>query len=292
MAYEQLGFTAGQLVTAQQLSHMDNGIKKAQNVKNLLDNSDFTNPVNQRGNTSITTNWAYIIDRWLSPAVSSATPISISADGVTLHNATGTSTMSLRQHIANVPNGTYTAAALINGLISLRVFTLTDGTIAYGAYVNHSGSQIYIDFSNSTLRVHLQAFAGNAITCEWAALYKGEYTVETLPDYVPKGYGTELYECKRYFQKVTSQGKFFGDTAGYAGYVYVPYEQEMRAIPTLSVTANGSLIGEQAQGLTISSTPVAVNSSTTGMTVQVPSSVESYVLCVWSEPSFTLNADL
>lgn len=292
MSYTKQTHVAGQKLTAAQLNYMENGIVAAQNAYNLLDNSDFRNPVNQRGNTSVTTNWAYIIDRWLTPAASSATPISISANGVTLYNTNGTSTMSLRQHIENVPNGTYTAAAFIDGYVCLRVFTLTDGTITHGASVNQSQGQIYIDFNSSMLRVHLQAFAGYAITCEWAALYKGTYTVETLPAYMSKGYGAELYECKRYFQKVTSQGKFFGDTAGNAGYVYVPYEQEMRAIPTLSVTANGSLIGEQAQGLTISSTPVAVNSSTTGMTVQVPNSSNTYILCVWSEPSFTLNADL
>ena len=267
MSYTKQTHIAGQKLTAAQLNHMENGIMAAQNTYNLLDNSNFLNPVNQRGASSVTANWGYIIDRWVTPAASATTPISVSTDGVTLHNASGTSTMSLRQHIANVPNGTYTAAACINDYVSLRTFTLTNGTITYGTYVNHSGSQIYIDFNSSALRFHLQAFAGYNITCKWAALYEGEYTVETLPAYAPKGYSAELVECKRYFQKVTSQGKFFGDTSGYAGYVYVPYEQEMRAIPTLSVTANGFLIGEQARGLTISSTPVAVNSSTTGMTV-------------------------
>ena len=34
-------------------------------LNNLLDNSDFTNPVNQRGGTSGTvTAWTYFIDRW------------------------------------------------------------------------------------------------------------------------------------------------------------------------------------------------------------------------------------
>ena len=42
--------------------------------------------------------------------------------------------------------------------------------------------------------------AGDSIEVEWAALYEGEYTVETLPEYQPKGYGAELLECQRYYQ--------------------------------------------------------------------------------------------
>jgi hypothetical protein len=34
------------------------------------------------------------------------------------------------------------------------------------------------------------------------ALYEGEYTIETLPPYIPKGYAAELAECQRYFQLI------------------------------------------------------------------------------------------
>ena len=35
-------------------------------VYNLLDNSDFVHPINQRGETSKQASWVYWIDRWLS----------------------------------------------------------------------------------------------------------------------------------------------------------------------------------------------------------------------------------
>ena len=41
MAYEKQHFLAGQLVTSDNLNHMENGIIAAQNPRNLLDNSDF-----------------------------------------------------------------------------------------------------------------------------------------------------------------------------------------------------------------------------------------------------------
>lgn len=225
-----------------QLDRLNNAVQRRDRVWNLLDNSDFRNPVNQRGNTSVTSSWGYIIDRWVTPAVSEATPISVSANGVTLQNAKGTSTMSLRQHIENVPNGTYTAAAYINGFVCLRVFALTDGTIANGAFVNHSGSQIYIDYSGSSLRFYLQAFAGYDITCEWAALYKGEYTAETLPAYMPKGYTAELMECQRYFWRCMNT--YHAEGIGYAysntqfrGYIVTP--QTLRSENLTMAAATG-----------------------------------------------------
>ena len=239
---------------------------------NLLDNSDFTNPVNQRGQTTYSSS-TYAIDRWYL-YVTSGSNLVVNSGYITL-------TAHMYQKLTTIKADTvYTLAVKhLNGVLTVvsHVFPETGDGL----------SPINFYYTNGVATIRLGP--GEYL---WAALYEGEYTADTLPTYVPKGYTTELSECKRYFQKNTSQGKFFGDTSGNAGYVYVPYEQEMRAIPTLSVTANGSLIGEQAQGLAISSTPVAVNSSTTGMTVQVKNSGNTYILCAWSEPSFTLSADL
>ena len=288
MSYTKQTHIAGQKLTAAQLNHMENGIVAAQNAYNLLDNSDFKNPVNQRGLSSTTTSQKYIIDRWVTDIANNAATVSIGSNGITC-TSTSANYAGIRQNFAKyseMVGKTYTFAICVGGVWESTTFIMG----------NHPGGSLLSNgtsfFSVESGHIIIRSVGGKTITFEKAALYEGSYITETLPIYVPKGYAAEMVECKRYFQKVTSQGKFFGDTSGYAGYVYVPYEQEMRAIPTLSVTANGSLIGEQAKGLTISSTPVAVNSSTTGMTVQVPNSSETYILCVWSEPSFTLSADL
>lgn len=42
---------------------------------------------------------------------------------------------------------------------------------------------------------------GGTLDIEWVALYEGEYTIDTLPEYQPKGYGAELVECQRYFER-------------------------------------------------------------------------------------------
>lgn len=48
------------------------------------------------------------------------------------------------------------------------------------------------------------------VTLEWAALYEGSYSVETLPPYMPRPYATDLAECQRYlYQGITRDLKPF-----------------------------------------------------------------------------------
>jgi len=174
---------------------LDKEVAKRTNVKNMLVNSNFLDPVNQRGASSVTTNWTYFIDKWQVTSASASTPISVSSDGLTISNKAGTATMSLRQHIKNIPSGTYTAAANANGVVYWRVFTVTDGAVSIGASGFDDKGQIYISMTNGTLYYNLQAFAGNDITFKWATLYEGIYTAETLPPYVPKDKKVEMINC-------------------------------------------------------------------------------------------------
>ena len=57
---------------------------------------------------------------------------------------------------------------------------------------------MYMETMNGVVNVVVYNTA--AVTIRWAALYEGEYTAETLPEYQPKGYGAELAECQRYYQ--------------------------------------------------------------------------------------------
>ena len=90
MAYEKQNFLDGQIVTADHLNHIEDGIIAAQNTRNLLDNSDFRNPVNQRGQTTYNAKWQYTIDRWIVASVSSdgALSLDITDSGITITNTT------------------------------------------------------------------------------------------------------------------------------------------------------------------------------------------------------------
>lgn len=154
--------------------------------RNLLDNSDFRNPVNQRGQKSYT--GGYGIDRWKQWNSSSTTYV---RDGYI--------TVSIIQQYIGVPidfDTVYTLAA-----------KKTDGTIlclagTFDTKDNRGGLRLDYDTNTDGSKkpyVSINA-AGDYL---WVALYEGSYTAETLPPYVPKGYEEELFNCRYYFQKHT-----------------------------------------------------------------------------------------
>lgn len=164
------------------------------NPRNLLDNSDFTNPVNQRGSTSYSTQWAYTIDRWYLPG--STVPVTVGGGYVSFCTAD--------QFIGKeIKDGYYTAAIkLLDG----RVFS---GSAYYTAgksatmLANNGVIDCYLmgdAGSDAHPRLRFQTVSGAAISFVWAALYEGSYTADTLPPYVPKGYAAELAECRLYYR--------------------------------------------------------------------------------------------
>ena len=65
MAYSKQNFQNGQILNAANLEAMENGIIAGQGAENLLDNSNFRDPVNSRGkNTYSNEGNEYTIDRW------------------------------------------------------------------------------------------------------------------------------------------------------------------------------------------------------------------------------------
>ena len=175
--------------------------------RNLLDNSDFSNPVNQRGQTSYTgTAGMYGIDRWVQPNAN--IKVSVESGYISVYNGDTTSARTIQQRT--------TALAGYDGPITAAV-CLSDGTILCGSCVNSStatsGSQYLWTISGNDKNIGalwydaegykslgLNISAGTTVNILWAALYKGEYTIDTLPEYVPKGYGAEWRECQRYYK--------------------------------------------------------------------------------------------
>lgn len=187
--------------------------------RNLLDNSDFKNPVNQRGKTSVSNN-GYFIDRWVIYSADEAKRVtSIDSNGLT---TAGNSAVRQAVPAELVPKdmGEYTFAVCGS-----------DGHIEFpGTWKDSNGNLI--------------CPLGSAGTYIWAALYEGSYTADTLPPYVPKGYAAELAECQRYFYKMKSHWKWVSagicETSTKA-FIPIVLPREMRIVPTVSIT-NPSLI--------------------------------------------------
>ena len=126
--------------------------------------------------------------------VSSDAPISVNTNGITLNNAAGTHTQGITQYIS-IKDGSYTVAAKTDSSIWIRTFTYSNKTITDISSSFDGKGEIDVGLYYDSPYIAIDAFAGYSIKVEWAALYEGSYTADTLPPYVPKGKHVEMLNC-------------------------------------------------------------------------------------------------
>lgn len=212
---------------------------------NLLDNSWWgqrSEIVNQRG---VTTGWTtgYGIDRWRMLASAGSTSIDVTTDGLAITN-TGTSSVAYIQQ--NLDDALFNKLA---GNPVTAAICLSDGTIVAGSKVCAVGMELQVKFTGGDIRLRkpsngtfmcrvVNTVLNSTITVKWVAVYEGAYTADTLPEYVPKGYATELVECQRYYVRfqAASDAQFIpGGSNGNNLYATLQVPVAMRlASPTLS----------------------------------------------------------
>mgnify|MGYP003292624282 CR=1 FL=1 len=201
------------------------------NPRNLLDNSYFVNPINQRGQTTYTIN-GYTIDRWIA---SKAQPVIVNTDGITLDGTNGS--IVLIQRLNTLKDGTYTVAIKVGEDIQVRQYK-KEGTTYTRIYTSgdYLGGYVQLLGNNGVDEVQFRANSGNIITAEWVALYEGEYTADTLPEYQYKGYAVELAECQRYYQYHQRMDLFGYTTTGSTDYcMFIDLPVPMRIRPSVSI---------------------------------------------------------
>lgn len=199
-------------------------------ARNLLDNSNFTDPVNQRGGTSgAVTAWTYFIDRW--QATDAALTYSIGTDG--LHLTAGEAWMAQNVQSSEAKVGTtYTLVVGFNdGTFTLCTGALPAGETSWTEFANNSDDNCYVRMAKITGAVISCSFKPKkAVVVTWAALYEGAYTADTLPPYVPKGYAAELAECMRYAIVLPNQMRIRAATISQNTLeVFVPLPMLMRS---------------------------------------------------------------
>ena len=165
--------------------------------RNLLDNSDFRNPVMQAGFNGLHGSEKYVIDRWLHMyQLGSAEKVS---DGIAL---TGAEFYMSQKIGEDVSGKTLTfAVCLADGSIvrgAANVSELSE-TVLFARY-----EELYLMLVNGYFSI--RNASESTYTIRWAVLYEGSYTADTLPPYVPKGYAAELAECLRYY---ADAGRFY-----------------------------------------------------------------------------------
>ena len=199
--------------------YVDASVRKAA-TRNLLDNSDFRNPVNQREQTSYSGN-VYSIDRWelgfWSSDGSGKANLSVESDGIRLFGGTSSASIpnscdiTQKLDASEMLGKIYTIAVSVTSLSGAgrgRILVGYDNTFVSKDNIKiginiltfampSSASTFFVEIGNEASESGVGAIDA---LIEWAALYEGYYTAETLPEYKPKGYGAELAECQRYYQ--------------------------------------------------------------------------------------------
>ena len=265
------------IITAKNLNDIqDNVIQNAELIKkaaprNLLDNSDFRNPVNQRGKTTYAGN-GYSIDRWYLWSSGGTGILTIESDGI-LIDLNGAPAASIAQRFpkGHFKGDKYTFAAYYDdGTVQISYTRIKE-------YDKHDQVELGLDTSKKIICV---------------ALYEGEYTAETLPEYQSKGYGAELAECQRYYCVFTNESLGYGyiHSGKAAAIITIPMPIKMRVPPSISFDAltvkydNKSATATNAVLFEHSSNAIRVN---VGGTFETAAAI-----AVLSATNFALSADL
>ena len=213
---------------------------------NLLDNSDFVHPVAQAGVNGAHGATGYAVDRWM---LTSGATVSQAADGLKIVSDKTSWTAGIQQRIEAKRFADVMTFA-VRGVfpVACRLFVyIGSGTTNFGtAYFQGDAAERTLVLKltkpdgltgDEVVNVYISpdtGSTGTAAVVRWAALYEGEYTAETLPPYVPKGYAAELAECLRYYRRIKADNETF---AGYAAngvaYAFIPL-QTMRIAPTVT----------------------------------------------------------
>ena len=214
-------------------------------VYNLLDNSDFVHPVAQAGVNGAHGATGYAVDRWMR---TSGATVSQAADGLKIVSDKTSWTAGIQQRIEAKRFADVMTFA-VHGVfpVACRLFVyIGSGTTNFGtAYFQGDAAERTLVLKltkpdgltgDEVVNVYISpdtGSTGTAAVVRWAALYEGEYTAETLPPYVPKGYAAELAECLRYYRRITATNETFaGYCANGVSYCMIPL-QTMRIKPSL-----------------------------------------------------------
>ena len=245
--------------------------------RNLLDNSDFRSPVNQRDKDAYP-GTGYGIDRWRMTVPQWMVSLADGCIKVSDNpNDSGTKVGMLRQDLAIDPGlrgKTVTFAAKLkgNGMCRLNInnhsASIGDYTVKSSDGVEYGDEEWHIRTVTGTVPENAETFfvalqSRNMETyfCQWVALYEGTYSADTLPEYRPKGRAAELMECRRYY--VNFGDMTFRSCLSEDGVhnLNIPFPVPMRVIPTIDATlrepeggeipgANVSMQGIGYSGLT------------------------------------------
>lgn len=195
---------------------------------NLLINSDFRYPINQRGKTSYVNSlnwqWCYTVDRWAYSGSVNKSTVTVNNSSITITN-TATDSSHFRQWFERLcDTGYYTITMKVisvSGIVKVHVDSgeKSDALVAGENVITLNATPEYFNILMD---------AGSSIELEYIKLEQGQAPTP----FIPRLYGEELCLCRRYYRNNTVHLTSWEHTNTYAyfGYNYEP----MRIAPTFS----------------------------------------------------------
>lgn len=220
-------------------------------ASDLIDNGNFSNPINQRGKLSYdgTGSKTYTIDRWFTTSSVSGAVV-VGNRFVTVAAGATISQIIPADQDGSFPSDTdigYTAVA-----------RETNGTLHIANGAGLTDSKLSFTLGDAGAGITVTLGSGN---WEYCALYRGVYTASNVPGYVPKGYQAEFINCQRYF--VGGAGRFSPVTINEAGNARMSYAAPvpMRVAPTaLLITGDNVIFNVAGTNKVLAVTGVTVES--------------------------------
>ena len=196
---------------------------------NLLDNSDYK--IAQAGYNGAHGNTAYLCDRWSKYIVTG----SMTDDGMLL-TPSGAGAWIIQYKLltdTGLSEGdTVTLTVRVNGTVYSGSATLQIKSAAVDADSMVDTDDIraaaFIPAGN-TDQIAVYIVIKQTCTLTWTKLEKGSVATP----YVPKGYGAELAECMRYYQK--SEDDLYAVPYGGKSYIVHEFGVPMRVAPTVTL---------------------------------------------------------
>lgn len=250
------GKSPGEYASAAEVSQLKSEMADYRTAKNLLDNSNFRDFIAQAGVFGQHGTETYVGDRWRAVNLESATA---SKNGLVM--TTSVIAGHMYQVIPVTPGVPHTIA--IKGVgNSVQLAAFGQGIDPLYGYIKDELSGIFVlNFTPTKDECMILIYPGHSesggtATLEWAALYEGTYSAETLPPYVPNGYTAELAECQRYYVPIEDGTGVYGYSCG-GGIIYVLVQ-----LPQIMRLKNVSIVRGTTANIIINGSTVPVGNIT------------------------------
>lgn len=200
---------------------------------NLLLNSDFRYPVNQRTETIYreASDWTYCIDRWKYFNQMTVEVLT----GAVKFASHGTGQSWFMQELENeLPSDNYTLSVKVSSVSGTCDMKFENSRGVQAEKVIDGTGITTLSFNGPVGAVSFELDGdGSQLTIEWVKLEQG--TIAT--PFVPKSYAQEVSECQRYYTK--SDGVRISVTHGTNNlYLMIPLSTTLRVWPTVTLGKN------------------------------------------------------